>query len=186
MPHSTHQQFAQHHLGLSVYCIGVWQQESGKGPRLANGAAYCVPLTSHPWPLGSRLLQTRPRENQVWVASDLCAGRSMKEVGELWRQHKSRHDQVVPSSPSHPPPPRRDNSSESNAPSNTHGHLDLIDRCIVSHRLVSRLTEEHGSQPRVLIVVRSRPQRQGQRPDPAKRVGSGLRSRSLLSAAIVS
>ena len=47
--------------------IGVWQQESGKGPRLANGAAYCVPdLTSHalpPWrallgrpdQLGSRL-----------------------------------------------------------------------------------------------------------------------------------
>ena len=45
------------------------QQESGKGPRFANGAAYCVPdLTSHtlpPWrallgrpdPLGSRLLQ---------------------------------------------------------------------------------------------------------------------------------
>ena len=32
----------------SVYrFIGVWQQESGKGPRLANGAACCVPdLTS--------------------------------------------------------------------------------------------------------------------------------------------
>ena len=56
------------HLGLSVYrFIGVLQQESGKGPRFANGAAYCVPdLTSHalpPWrallgrpdPLGSRL-----------------------------------------------------------------------------------------------------------------------------------
>ena len=52
----------------SVYrFIGVLQQESGKGPRLANGAAYCVPdLTSHtlpPWrallgrpdPFGSRL-----------------------------------------------------------------------------------------------------------------------------------
>ena len=47
--------------------FGVLQQESGKGPRLANGAACCVPdLTSHalpPWrallgrpdPLGSRL-----------------------------------------------------------------------------------------------------------------------------------
>ena len=33
----------------SVYrFIGVLQQESGKGPRIANGAAYCVPgLTSH-------------------------------------------------------------------------------------------------------------------------------------------
>ena len=33
----------------SVYrFIGVWQQDSGKGPRLANGAACCVPdLTSH-------------------------------------------------------------------------------------------------------------------------------------------
>ena len=33
----------------SVYrFISVWQQDSGKGPRLANGAAYCVPdLTSH-------------------------------------------------------------------------------------------------------------------------------------------
>ena len=53
---------------LSVYrFIGVLQQESGKGPRIANGAAYCVPdLTSHtphPWrallgrpdPFGSRL-----------------------------------------------------------------------------------------------------------------------------------
>ena len=36
----------------SVYrFIGVLQQESGKGPRLANGAAYCVPdLTSHTLP----------------------------------------------------------------------------------------------------------------------------------------
>ena len=34
---------------FSVYrVIGVWQQESGKGPRLANGAAHCVPdLTAH-------------------------------------------------------------------------------------------------------------------------------------------
>ena len=64
--------------------IGVWQQESGKGPQIANGAAYCVPdlqladLTPHALPprrallgrldpLGSRLLQTRPRENQVWT-----------------------------------------------------------------------------------------------------------------------
>ena len=43
-----------------VRCIGVWQQKSGKGPRLANGAAYCVPdLTSHtppPW----RALLGRP------------------------------------------------------------------------------------------------------------------------------
>ena len=40
--------------------IGVLQQESGKGPRLADGAAYCVPdLTSHtlpPW----RALLGRP------------------------------------------------------------------------------------------------------------------------------
>ena len=30
--------------------IGVWQQDSGKGPRLGDGAAYCVPdltLTPH-------------------------------------------------------------------------------------------------------------------------------------------
>ena len=26
-----------------IWFIGVWQQESGKGPRLADGAAYCVP-----------------------------------------------------------------------------------------------------------------------------------------------
>ena len=26
-----------------AYVIGVWQQESGKGPRRVDGAAYCVP-----------------------------------------------------------------------------------------------------------------------------------------------
>ena len=36
--------------------------------------------------------------------------------------------------------------------------------------------EEHASELHVLIVVRSRPKRQRQRPDPAKRIGSGLQS----------
>ena len=41
---------------ISVYrFIGVWQQESGKGPRLANGAACYVPnLTSHAPPICRR------------------------------------------------------------------------------------------------------------------------------------
>ena len=36
-------------LAKSVYrFIGVWQQDSGKGPRFGDGAAYCVPdLTPH-------------------------------------------------------------------------------------------------------------------------------------------
>ena len=34
--------------------IGVWQQDSGKGPQIGDGAAYCVPdLTPHALPLES-------------------------------------------------------------------------------------------------------------------------------------
>ena len=62
--------------------IGVWQQESGKGPQIANGAVDCVPdLTSHasppPWrallgrpdPLGSRLL-TNPSAGEPGVGGE--------------------------------------------------------------------------------------------------------------------
>ena len=57
---------ADRRIGLSFYLfyrvIGVWQQEPGKGPRLANGAAHCAPdLTSHPPPLertACRVLRT--------------------------------------------------------------------------------------------------------------------------------
>ena len=66
----------------SVYrFISVWQQESGKGPRLANGAAKLrTDLTSHPpppWrallgrpdPLGSRLL-TNPSAGESGVGGE--------------------------------------------------------------------------------------------------------------------
>ena len=34
-----------------VVVIGVWQQDSGKGPQIGDGAAYCVPdLTPHAFP----------------------------------------------------------------------------------------------------------------------------------------
>ena len=67
--------------------VGVWQQESGNGPRLVNGAAVrrtpdTRPNPSYPLPLESVAGTTRsvwlpspstsPQENPVWVAKGWC------------------------------------------------------------------------------------------------------------------